>query len=69
MNDNTAVALNYGVFRRKAFNQTAVHYMFFDMGAGSTTATIVGESMVYLKDNQNQCCGPNGFKLCKLKQT
>ena len=43
MNDNTAVALNYGVFRRKSFNATATHYMFVDMGASSTTATVVGE--------------------------
>lgn len=36
------VALNYGVFRRKEFNGTVQYYMFYDMGATSTTATIVG---------------------------
>ena len=41
INDNSAVALNYGIFRRKAFNSTPIHYMFFDMGSASTTATIV----------------------------
>lgn len=49
-NDNTAVALNYGVFRRKAFNTTAVYYMFFDMGSSSTTATVVGYQIVKLKN-------------------
>ena len=38
-----AVALNYGVFRRKVFNTTSVNYMFFDIGASGTTATIVCE--------------------------
>lgn len=37
------VALNYGVFRRKEFNSTAVQYMFVDMGATSTSASVVGE--------------------------
>jgi len=46
INDNTAVALNYGVFRRSVFNTTAVNYMFFDMGASSTTATIVSYQVV-----------------------
>jgi hypothetical protein len=30
------------VFRRKEFNGTMQYYMFYDMGATSTTATIVG---------------------------
>jgi len=38
-----SVALNYGVFRRKIFNETAMNYMFFDIGASSTSATVVGE--------------------------
>lgn len=42
MSDNAAVALNFGVFRRKEFNGTMQYYMFYDMGATSTTATIVG---------------------------
>uniref|UniRef100_A0A671S8Z1 Hypoxia up-regulated protein 1 n=1 Tax=Sinocyclocheilus anshuiensis TaxID=1608454 RepID=A0A671S8Z1_9TELE len=45
INDNTAVALNYGVFRRKDINSTAQvssvsangNIMFYDMGSGSTT--------------------------------
>jgi hypoxia up-regulated 1 len=47
INDNTAVALNYGIFRRKEFNNTAVQYMFVDMGASSTTATVVCKSSFY----------------------
>jgi len=39
-----AVALNYGVFRHKVFNSTALYYMFFDIGATGTTVTVVGES-------------------------
>ena len=37
-----SVALNYGVFRRKEFNSTAVHYMFYDVGSTKTTASVVG---------------------------
>lgn len=50
MNDNTAVALNYGIFRAATFNTTETHVMFYDMGATSTTATIVGYSTVKTKD-------------------
>lgn len=44
------VALNYGIFRRKDFNETAQYMMFYDMGAASTTATIVGYQLVKVKD-------------------
>ena len=47
MNDNAAVALNYGVFRSKSFNKTASHYMFVDVGSGSTTATVVGKQLTF----------------------
>ncbi|XP_070201995.1 hypoxia up-regulated protein 1-like isoform X2 [Littorina saxatilis] len=50
MTDNSAVALNYGVFRRKNFNATAQYYMFYDMGATSTTASIVSYQMVKTKE-------------------
>ncbi|XP_065906484.1 hypoxia up-regulated protein 1-like isoform X2 [Dysidea avara] len=46
MNDNTAVALNYGVFRRQEFNVTPQYFMFYDMGAISTTATIVEYKLI-----------------------
>lgn len=50
MNANTAVALHYGVFRRASFNATEKFIMFYDMGATSTVATIVGYSTVKTKD-------------------
>ncbi|KAF4108089.1 hypothetical protein G5714_010848 [Onychostoma macrolepis] len=51
INDNTAVALNYGVFRRKDINSTAQNIMFYDMGSGSTTATIVMYQTVKTKES------------------
>ncbi|XP_008330828.1 hypoxia up-regulated protein 1 [Cynoglossus semilaevis] len=54
INDNTAVALNYGVFRRKDINNTAKNVMFYDMGSGSTTATIVTYQTVKTKDSGTQ---------------
>lgn len=46
MNDYTAVGLNYGIFQRKNFNETAQYYMFYDMGASKTTAAIVSYQLV-----------------------
>ncbi|XP_076876610.1 hypoxia up-regulated protein 1 [Brachyhypopomus gauderio] len=54
INDNTAVALNYGVFRRKDINSTAQNIMFYDMGSGSTTATIVTYQTVKTKEAGTQ---------------
>lgn len=51
MSDNAAVALNYGVFRRKEFNASVQHVMFFDMGAGSTVASIVAYQTVKAKED------------------
>ncbi|XP_072302982.1 hypoxia up-regulated protein 1 [Eucyclogobius newberryi] len=51
INDNTAVALNYGVFRRKDIDSNAKNMMFYDMGSGSTTATIVTYQTVKTKDS------------------
>lgn len=50
MNDNTAVALNYGIFRASSFNSTPKHIVFYDMGASHTTATIVSYSTTKVKD-------------------
>lgn len=50
INDNTAVALNYGIFRASSFNSTMKHIMFFDMGSSHTTVTIVGYSTTKVKD-------------------
>ncbi|XP_078055237.1 hypoxia up-regulated protein 1 isoform X2 [Mustelus asterias] len=54
INDNTAVALNYGVFRRKDINATAQNVMFYDMGSSSTTATIVTYVTTKTKDSGTQ---------------
>lgn len=51
MNDNTAVALNYGIFRRKDFNATGSTYLFYDMGSQSTVCTIATFSVVKNKDS------------------
>jgi hypoxia up-regulated 1 len=40
MNDNTAVALNYGIYRHKDFNSNGSTYLFYDMGSQSTICTI-----------------------------
>ncbi|XP_026797716.2 hypoxia up-regulated protein 1 isoform X1 [Pangasianodon hypophthalmus] len=54
INDNTAVALNYGLFRRKDINATAQNVMFYDMGSGSATATIVTYQTVKTKEAGTQ---------------
>jgi hypoxia up-regulated 1 len=51
MNDNTAVALNYGIFRRKDFNTTGSTYLFYDMGSQSTTCTIATFTIVKSKEH------------------
>lgn len=50
INDYTAVALNYGIFRSKEINDSAHYIIFYDMGASSTTATVVGYQNVKVKD-------------------
>ena len=50
MNAPLAVALNYGMFRRKEINGTVKHMMLYDMGAQATTATIVGFQIVKTKE-------------------
>ncbi|KAM9788994.1 hypoxia up-regulated protein 1 [Neosynchiropus ocellatus] len=54
INDNTATALNYGVFRRKDIDSTAKSVMFYDMGSGSTTATIVMYQTVKTRESGTQ---------------
>ncbi|XP_035774957.1 hypoxia up-regulated protein 1-like [Anopheles albimanus] len=48
INDYTAVALNYGIFRRKEINETAQYFLFYDMGAYKTSAAVVSYQL--LKD-------------------
>lgn len=50
INDYMAVALNYGIFRTKEFNETAQYIMFYDMGATSTTATVVSMQNIKTKE-------------------
>jgi len=44
------VGLNYGMFRRKEVNNTVKNFMFYDMGAQQTTATIIGFQIVKTKE-------------------
>ncbi|XP_055642107.1 hypoxia up-regulated protein 1 [Toxorhynchites rutilus septentrionalis] len=46
INDYAAVALNYGIFRRKEFNETAQYFVFYDMGAYKTTASVISYQLV-----------------------
>ena len=41
-----AAALNYGLFRQASFNATPQYIMFYDVGALSTTASIIGEYII-----------------------
>lgn len=52
INDNTAVALNFGIFRRKDFNESMFNIMFYDMGASSTVATIVTYQVIKSKEGR-----------------
>ncbi|XP_009582961.1 PREDICTED: LOW QUALITY PROTEIN: hypoxia up-regulated protein 1, partial [Fulmarus glacialis] len=58
INDNTAVALNYGVLGGKTsmppHSFSFQNIMFFDMGAGSTVCTIVTYQTVKTKDSGTQ---------------
>lgn len=46
MNDYTAVALNYGVFRRQEMNETVQYFLFYDMGAYKTSAAVISYQLV-----------------------
>ncbi|EFN70757.1 Hypoxia up-regulated protein 1 [Camponotus floridanus] len=50
INDYTAVALNYGVFGRTEINDSAHYILFYDMGASSTTATVVSYQNMKTKE-------------------
>ncbi|XP_076662041.1 hypoxia up-regulated Grp170 co-chaperone protein isoform X2 [Halictus rubicundus] len=50
INDYTAVALNYGIFRSKEITNNAHYVIFYDMGASSTTATLVSYQNVKTKE-------------------
>jgi hypoxia up-regulated 1 len=52
INDNTAAGLNYGMFRRKLFNDSATTVLLYDMGATKTTATVFEFQLVKDKDSR-----------------
>ena len=59
INEHMAVALNYGMFRRKELNNTAKHIMFYNMGASSSWATIVSTLTQEAMENfvfPDKCC-------------
>jgi hypoxia up-regulated 1 len=41
MTDHTAVALNFGIFRRDEYKESPTYNIFYDMGATSTKVTVV----------------------------
>jgi hypoxia up-regulated 1 len=54
MNDNTAVALNYGLYRSKDFNNsTGSTYLFYDMGSQSTVCTIATFNLTKSKEQDS----------------
>ncbi|KAJ2951584.1 hypothetical protein O0L34_g13736 [Tuta absoluta] len=50
INDYTAIAINYGIFRRKEINESSWYALFFDMGSSSTKAALVEYKTVRIKD-------------------
>ncbi|ORZ14632.1 Hsp70 protein-domain-containing protein [Absidia repens] len=56
MHDETAVALNYAINRQ--FTTTPEYHMFYDMGAGSTVASIVSFSNVETKEGKRTKSSP-----------
>ena len=51
INSNTAVALNYGVFRVNDFNESSSsNVLFYDMGATSTVASLVSYQVIKTKE-------------------
>lgn len=51
INSNTAVALNYGVFRVNDFNESSPsNVLFYDMGASSTIASVVSYQVFKTKE-------------------
>uniref|UniRef100_A0A0K2TA14 Hypoxia up-regulated protein 1 n=1 Tax=Lepeophtheirus salmonis TaxID=72036 RepID=A0A0K2TA14_LEPSM len=50
ISESIAVALNYGMFRRKEINSTAKNLILFDMGAQDTTVSVVAFQMMKTKE-------------------
>ncbi|CAK9304553.1 unnamed protein product [Gordionus sp. m RMFG-2023] len=58
MNDNTAVALNYGLFRQKQFTSDPQYILFYDMGACGTHASVVAYQNVQTRENDSASIFP-----------
>lgn len=56
INDYTAVALNYGIFSRKDITDKPQYFVFYDMGAYHTTASVVSYQL--LKDKATRETNP-----------
>ena len=61
MSDHAAVALNYGIFRRDEFKETAMYVMFFDMGSSSTKASVVEYKVDKITENGRSETHPHLF--------
>lgn len=71
MNENTAIALCYGFFRRKEFSEKAKNIAFLDMGHGKTTCTIASftdKKVTILSHASNRNLGGRNFDylLCDI---
>lgn len=64
MNENTAIALCYGFFRRKEFGEKAKNIAFLDMGHGKTTCTVASftdQKVTILSHASNRNLGGRNF--------
>nr|AKG51639.1 hypoxia up-regulated protein [Artemia sinica] len=50
VNTNAAIGLNFGIFRSKEWNDTARYFLFYDMGASSTVATVIAYQTAKTKE-------------------
>ncbi|KAG0170074.1 hypothetical protein DFQ28_002523 [Apophysomyces sp. BC1034] len=57
IHDETAVALNYAINRQ--FTNTPEYHIFYDMGAGSTVASVVSFSNVEVKEGKKTHSAPH----------
>lgn len=69
LNENTAIALCYGFFRRQEFNDTPKNVCFLDMGHGKTTVTIASftnKKVNVISHASNRNLGGRNFDLLLL---
>lgn len=63
MNSNSAVGVNYGVFRRNSFDANPQNFMFFDVGYIGTTATVVSYKLAKSREGDILEENPHMFVL------